>query len=261
VKLFRPKKFFGQHFLQNPAVLRKIVEVADLRNGESVLEIGPGRGVLTQALLEAGAHVTVVEIDRDLVGALRTEFGERICLFEGDALGEAGKQARLFASEQGLGTYKVVANIPYQITSLLITSFLEDEPRPSRSVLMVQKEVADRIIAKPPDTSLLSVACQLSAICQKVVSVPRGSFRPMPKVDSAVVCIDFFPSQNRKRVIALAKAGFQSRRKQLHRNLSVAGYGSSEVVKAALEAMGKPSTVRAEELTIEDWRGLSEALF
>src|SRR3989338_6460523 len=186
----KAKKSLSQNFLQDQNVIRRIVEAAEIQKGETVLEIGPGTGVLTQALLDAGARVIAVERDEDLVPALRERFGESVAFVEGDIL--------RFAQDPVLnhGKYKLVANLPYHITSPILERFLSHAPKPTRLVVMVQKEVADRIVGKPPRMSVLSVACQLYAEVKRLFVVPAGAFRPMPKVDSAVVCLDlreFYP--------------------------------------------------------------------
>ncbi|TAK04008.1 ribosomal RNA small subunit methyltransferase A [Patescibacteria group bacterium] len=303
----RAKKSFGQNFLQDASVLRKIVSAAGIVLGEAVLEIGPGTGVLTQALVDAGAKVTAIEADHDLIPGLRERFGDRITLVEGDALkfdlrtdptmpplskGRVAEASYLplgKGEHEGVvgGAFKLVANIPYHITSPILERFLAHEPRPSRMVLMVQKEVADRITAKPGDMGLLSVVCQLYADVRKVTNVPRGAFRPIPKVDSAVVRLDlrtdpampplskgrvaetsYLPLGKgehegvapREKVIRLAKAGFSHPRKQLHGNLVAAGYGTTGQVKEMLSKAGLDPKARAETLAVDEWVSLARAL-
>lgn len=247
----RAKKTYGQNFLIDKNVVRKIVAASDIKPGEAVLEVGPGTGALTGALVAAGAKVTAVEADRDLIPALREKFGDAIDLVEGDILSYTLPPTR----------YKLIANIPYNITSKLLETFLTTESPPSRMVLMVQREVADRILAIPPDMSLLSVVCQLYADVSKVANVPAGAFRPIPKVDSAVVKLDTrHQIPDTERIVRLAKAGFSSRRKQLHGNLSAAGVASSQSVKDALTTLGLPSTARAENLSVHNWIQLSRLL-
>lgn len=246
----RAKKQFGQNFLVDAGVVRKIVAAAGIVPGEAVLEIGPGTGLLTEALVAAGAKVTAVEADRDLIAPLRAKFGDAIELVEGDILSLADAVARR------LGRYKLVANIPYNITSDILNRFLTAARPPSRMVLMVQREVADRIAAAPPDMSLLSVVCQLYADVSRVANVPRGAFRPSPNVDSAVVRLDPKAAPDAEKVIALAKVGFSSRRKQLHGNLSGPGIATSAAVKAALASMGLPETARAENVSVHNWIAL-----
>jgi 16S rRNA (adenine1518-N6/adenine1519-N6)-dimethyltransferase len=247
----KAKKSFGQNFLADTSVVRRIIHVAEIVPGESVLEIGPGTGVLTHALVAAGAKVMAVEADHDLIAPLRERFGEKITLIEGDAL-------CLFESQKITTPYKLVANIPYNITSSILEHFLTTDRRPSRMVLMVQKEVADRITAKPGDMSLLSVVCQLYADVRRAFNVPRGAFRPIPKVDSAVVVLNLKPNTqnlkpNLESTIALASAGFFARRKQLHNNLASAGFASSTRVREVLKELGLPETARAQELSPEMW--------
>lgn len=262
------KKTYGQHALADASYVRKMIEVARIVPGETILEVGPGTGILTQALVDAGAKVIAVEADADLIPALREKFGERVRIIEGDILSSlrgAKRQknlARSFAGAQD-DNYRVIANIPYNITSELIQKFLTSKTPPSELILMVQREVADRITAKPGDMSLLSVACQLYAECKRLFAVPAGAFRPVPKVDSAVVSLRLrqhpaLGTQDPEEVIKIAKAGFSSPRKQLHGNLASAGFGTKENIKAILEAIGLNPRVRAEELSVEQWVALAE---
>ena len=165
--------------------------------------------------------------------------------------------------------YKIVANIPYYITSRFLKTFLENPAlagQPQKMVLMVQKEVGDRIVARPPQMSLLSVMCQLYAVCRRVSVVPAGAFRPIPKVDSAIVQFDLEDPSLRWRidpemVIGLAKFGFSSRRKQLHGNIAGSSTKfTSEQVKKALSLLGLDSRSRAEALNIEQWVQLTHTL-
>lgn len=240
----RAKKSYGQNFLVDETVVKKIIAAADIKQGETVFEIGPGTGILTRALVEAGANVIAVEADKELIPRLNKEFGETIRLIHGDVL----SKVRLNGQH-----YKLVANIPYNITSAVLEKFFTTEHRPTRMVLMVQREVADRITAKPPRMSLLSVVCQLYAHCERVAIVKAGAFRPIPKVDSAIVKLDLYQNVqniNPERVIALAKRGFAAKRKQLKSNLG------SKIIPV-LERMGIDPKIRAEGLTTEQWIELS----
>lgn len=248
----KAKKSFGQNFLINTSVVTKIVEAAEIKKKDNVLEIGPGTGILTEALLQAGARVTAIELDKDLIDGLQDRFEDRIKLYLGDALKfELPLQDKKF---------KLVANIPYNITSQILEKFLTKSPRPTRMILMMQREVADRIIAKPPQTSLLSVVCQLYAKCSRVMVVKAGSFRPIPKVDSAVVQFDLIDNHDfdPEKVVSIAKMGFSSRRKQLHKNLSASLKIDSEVIKEILENLKIDPKARAENLTVDEWVKLSE---
>ena len=253
----KAKKSFGQNFLIDGSVVNKIVAAATIQKGETVLEIGPGTGLLTDALVRAGAKVIAIELDHDLIAPLTEKFGDKIELIEGDVL----KMRSLPVLDK---QFKLIANIPYNITSLIIERFLCHEPRPTRMVLMVQKEVADRILAKPPRMSLLSLVSQIYADCSRVVPVKAGSFRPIPKVDSAVVQFDLkFDGQEteqKEKIIRFAKVGFSSPRKQLQNNLSGGLQRTSEDVKKALESVGLNPQIRAEGLTLEDWIHLEHTL-
>lgn len=254
-----PKKFFSQNFLQDKNIARKIVEAAEVKANDLVLEIGSGQGILTMALLEAGARVIAVEADNDLIAPLlrnlpllRKEGGR---LIHGDILSNAvWQKIRRIVGRQ---RYSVVANIPYNITSPILETLFRANPRPKRLTLMVQREVADRLLAKPPKTSVLSIVCQLYAEGRKVMSVSRGAFRPAPKVDSAVVRLDLRTEPlggiDPERVLKIVKVGFSSRRKQLHGNLAKAGICSSEKVRTILKRIGLGEKSRAENLAPEDW--------
>lgn len=251
----KAKKSFGQNWLVDQTVIQKILAAAAIEIGDVVLEIGPGPGALTRALVGEGAALTAIEADAELIPALEHEFGEKITLIHGDAL-----QVDL-RDEVPDGGYKLIANIPYNITSDILRRYLTQVPRPVQLILMVQKEVADRITAKPGEMSLLSVMCQLYADCSRVTKVPAGAFRPIPKVDSAVVKLEVYTElEGIEEVIRVAKAGFSARRKQLQKNLSSLRIASADRVKQALEELGYDARARAEELDIESWRKLTHTL-
>jgi 16S rRNA (adenine1518-N6/adenine1519-N6)-dimethyltransferase len=245
----KAKKSFSQNWLVDESVLRKIVQGAEIQPGDRVLEIGPGTGVLTQALVNAGAEVTAIEADKTLMAGLQDRFGHQITLHFGDALSSPEKYPET--------PYKLVANIPYNITSELVQTFLTTKKRPTSMILMVQREVADRIISKPPQMSLFSVVCQTYAQCKKLFNVPAGAFRPVPKVDSAVVKLDLLPIHEQESIIQLAKQGFSSKRKQLHKNLSSMVDVSSEQVKTWLTELDFDPRIRAEALSVDDWKRLT----
>lgn len=244
----KAKKSFGQNFLRDPAILKAIITASDIQEGEVVLEIGPGTGTLTQALVDAGAKVVAIELDKDLINDLESKFQNNITLVQGDIL-------KHNISDLVHGSYKVVANIPYNITSPIIEKFLTESIRPDRMVFMVQREVADRIIAKPPNMSVLAVVCQIYAACKKVKNVPRKAFSPAPKVDSAVIQMDVFKDQeiNPEEIIRLARIGFSSKRKQLQKNLATALPLDGAEIKKILTSIGLDEKVRAEALEIKDW--------
>lgn len=247
--MMRAKKSFGQHFLNSPKVIRAIIEAAEIKKGETVLEVGPGTGVLTEALVESGARVIAIEADRDLIPVLEEKFGDKIELIYGDALKLSPRDYNLQPA-----TYKLCSNLPYNVGTEIIERLLKSETPPSRCVVMVQKEVGDRMIAEPGSMSVLSVAIQIYTDPSRIIKVPPGAFNPPPKVDSIVVRLDRnVKAENPEEVIAIAKVGFSSRRKQLHRNLNDKGVASSSDVKLWLAQRGLSETARAQELSVEDW--------
>ena len=276
------KKSFGQHFLHDQSVIKKIIVAAEIKPGETVLEVGPGHGVLTQALVAAGAKVIAVEADRDLIPELQKRFGDKaeivlsdILKFDFERTGDPTWSPVLLSSKhwrphRAASTYKLVANLPYNIATAVIEKFLSAKHPPTVLVVMVQKEVADRMMAKPGDMSVLSVACQIYADLKRVTNVGPGAFNPPPKVDSTVVRLSLraersnplfeiasSPVASRKdtdkeAVIGLAKAGFRSRRKLLKKNLEGAKW-SKEAIKSAMDKACVDEMARAQELSVEQW--------
>jgi len=265
----RAKKSFGQHFLTDQHVVRKIVEAAEIVPRQWILEIGPGTGVLTRALVDAGANVAAVEADHDLIHPLREQFENKIILFEGDILGSAGKAAEKFLQDQKM-PFQVVANIPYNITSPILEHFFRETPYPFRLVLMVQKEVSQRICAKPPKMSLLAVAVQFYATPSIISYVKKNCFWPQPKVDSAILKIIphkqnlgslSYPNTNphlrEPKFFEVVKAGFKQPRKQLGNNLASGLKLSRQQVETWLTQAGIQPAQRAETLSVQDWLKLS----
>ena len=262
----------SQNFLADPDVLQAILDLAEAGSGTRVLEIGPGLGILTGGLLAEGAEVTAVELDAALVGYLRTRFeeqleGGRLRLIEGDALDQ--ELTTLVASP-----YRVVANLPYHITSPMLHRLLGGEPAPERLVLMVQAEVAERIAAAPGQMSYLSVFVQYHATTRIALRVPPEAFEPAPKVASAVVVLE--PRGHRPLTAAredalwaLVHAGFRERRKMLRnvlaRQLRAGEDGATGPllgqarVDEALAAAGIAGDRRPQTLSVEDWLRLLEA--
>jgi 16S rRNA (adenine1518-N6/adenine1519-N6)-dimethyltransferase len=261
------KKSLGQHFLVDREVLADIVDALEVVPGDRVLEIGPGHGVLTRALLDAGASITAVELDPELAGSLRETLpGVRV--IEGDIL--SIQAASLFEGEP----YKVAGNIPYYISSPILRHVLEPSPKPSRVVLMLQKELAERVVAAPGDMSLLSVSVQVYGRASIVRTVPASAFSPRPKVESALVRIEVYEQPavsmpDVDRFFAIVRAGFAERRKQVHnalqRNYKPAGahtkltYPPADILRA-LEACSIEPTRRAETLTLHEWGCVVDAI-
>src|SRR5712692_1742429 len=260
----RAAKGIGQHFLVDRSALAAIVDAAELSADDDVLEIGPGPGVLTAALATRARSVTAVEVDERMVAVLRDTVGDRanVRIVRADAL-----QVDLF----GLGDRppsRIVANLPYQITSPLLMRFLEDARRPPRIVVLVQEEVARRIVAGPGDAKergFLSVFVQSFGVPTIVRRVPARSFRPPPKVDSAIVSLrtharPAFAPLDQRRFIALVSDTFRHRRKQLRSALGFEAGVDRERADAALRAAGIDPTRRPEELSVADWVALAKAI-
>src|SRR3989344_3180155 len=190
--LNKQKKYLGQHFLKNKKILEEMARAAELSKKDIVLEVGPGRGTLTEILAARAKKVIAVEKDRDLIPVLREKFRDykNAEIIEGDILAKAVKPPLGGLTAK---SYKIVANIPYYITSRFLRIFLSNSKvRPKLMVLMLQKEVAERICAKPPRMSLLALSVQLYAKPEIIRRVSKGQFSPPPKVDSAIIKITPF---------------------------------------------------------------------
>ncbi|WP_110519827.1 16S rRNA (adenine(1518)-N(6)/adenine(1519)-N(6))-dimethyltransferase RsmA [Herpetosiphon llansteffanensis] len=264
----RPSKSMGQNFLVDPTPLKLALEHADVNANDVVIEVGPGLGVLTWELLNAAGQVISVELDTRLAGRLRTEFAARpLTIVESDVL-ELAPSAMLAAAGLPADTpYKLVANIPYAITSPLLRHFLEGDSPPSLMMVLMQWEVADRITAKPGDLSILAHSVQLYATAEIVARVPAASFFPSPAVDSALVLMRRRPTNavptNPKALFKVIRAGFSQARKKLINSLAggLAGQGyNKEQVLAAITAAGIDSNLRAEVLTLDQWATLTDSL-
>jgi 16S rRNA (adenine1518-N6/adenine1519-N6)-dimethyltransferase len=263
----RPRKSLGQNFLVDEHALSHIVRAADITLDDVVLEIGPGLGSLTLFLSEAARHVIAVEIDRSLISPLRSVLAARsnVSIVEGDILKLDPTELLSPYLTNELPNYKVVANIPYYITSAIIRHLLEADIKPQSIVLTIQQEVAQRIIAQPDDMNLLAVSVQFYGVPRIVQRIPAGAFYPAPDVDSAVVRIDL-PDQPRVAVkdvdwfFKVAKAGFGQKRKQLHNSLTAGLPLKHERIMQALSDIEIDPKRRAETLTIEEWGRLSDQL-
>ncbi len=265
-----PSKKYGQNYLISDAPVLKMIEAGELSASDTVVEIGPGFGVLTLAMAPLVKNVVAFEIEKKLEEYWEEKQQEfpNVEVVWGNALRELGAGNR----ELGIG-YKVLANLPYQITSHAIRTLLELEQKPERIIIMVQKEVAERMCAAPHSTSsgqarstssgqagsmsVLAVSVQYYGTPKIVTHVASGSFWPAPKVDSAVVSITNIKNrQNADAFFRVMRAGFTNKRKQLWKNLSVGLQLSGDETKAALlEVMGNEK-VRAEELSVQNWERL-----
>jgi 16S rRNA (adenine1518-N6/adenine1519-N6)-dimethyltransferase len=276
----RAKKSLGQNFLQDRTYLDKIVEAAELAPDDLVLEIGPGQGALTRELAAHAGGVIAVELDDRLITPLRAMFAtqlDRVQIGHGDILELdpvalvdqwvnqlLTRQSAPLAPPASGGAYKVVANLPYYITSAVLRQLLEATRPPTRAVVLVQLEVAQRICARPGDMSLLAVSVQYYAQPQLVERVPAGAFRPIPQVDSAILRLDVNPEPAvdvaAGPFFTVVRAGFGQKRKQLLNSLS-AGLGrpKPEIV-AALQCAAIDPMRRAETLALAEWASLCRCL-
>jgi 16S rRNA (adenine1518-N6/adenine1519-N6)-dimethyltransferase len=249
------KKSLGQNFLHDESALRAIVEAGDVQAGDHILEIGPGLGALTKKLLATGARIVAIEKDDRLIAILNETFKVEIenktfTLIHGDAL-EVDIKKLGFKNN----AYKLIANIPYYITGQILRQFTENTPRPTCAVMMVQKEVAERAVARDGKESILSMSIKAFGDPKKIKTVPRGAFNPAPGVDSAILLIkDIYPrfekQEEQELFFLLMKAGFAAKRKMLAPNLrEVTTNPHTLLVNAGLS-----EKVRAEDLHLEDWK-------
>lgn len=250
------KKSLGQNFLNSKAVARDIVRAAGLTPDDTVLEIGPGKGFLTSELLVSGARVVAIEKDDRMIPILQEKFADemntrKLVLIHGDILDELGKNNLKLPI-----SYKLVANIPYYLTGQIIRTFLEARIKPERMVLMVQKEVATRIVARDKKESILSIAVKVYGTPKLVKKVPARYFTPAPKVDSAILSIENishknFPEQaSAKAFFEVVRAGFAHKRKLLSGNLKEL-FG--EKTQSILREAGVRENARAENLSLNQW--------
>lgn len=257
-----PKKHLGQNFLRDQEAVFRIAEAAGLSWDSQVLEIGPGEGVLTKSLLEKSGKVLAIELDGGLSAVLSKRFGSKknFQLETGDIL--RINLPNLIDREFGSDPYKVVANIPYYITSPIVRLLLETARRPEEMILMVQKEVAERIAALPGKMSLLAVSVQHYADPELLFPVSKESFFPIPEVDSAVIRIRLrkdAPTKDASRAFfRIAKAGFSAKRKTLLNNLSAGLQLDRLTIEKALADSGIGPGQRAQELSMDDWDRLAE---
>lgn len=249
-------KSLGQHWLKDRSVLQHIADCADVGADDVVLEIGPGLGTLTAELLRRAKSVTSVEFDRALAAKLPGQFpGKHLTVVNDDIL-------QFDLSRMPVG-YKVVANVPYYITSKIVERLMTADNRPAVAVLLVQKEVAERIAAQPGSMSILAIATQIYAHASLGDVVPARLFTPPPKVDSQVVILKsrpepLVPASQEKQFFRLVKAGFSAKRKKLRSSLA-GGLGiNKHDTESMLQAVGISPDARAEDLAIADWLRLAD---
>ncbi len=251
------KKSYGQNFLIDRDALARIVGAAQLQPTDTVLEIGPGLGVLTDELVKRAGRVVAVEADAELAELLVRRMPNNAEIVQADAL-----TYDLSVLPAG---YKVVANLPYYITSALLRSLLEANNKPTSITVLVQKEVAERIIAKPGNMSILACSVQYYGTPSLVDIVPASSFYPAPKVDSAILHIDLHTepafAADPKLLFRLIKAGFGEKRKMLRNSLAGGLAITSAEAVTLIDQAGLRETARAQELAMTDWQRLYHALY
>lgn len=273
MQAIRPSKRLGQNFLVDKNVIKKVIRAANLQPNDVVLEIGPGLGALTKELAKLPVQVLAVEKDKRLcqiLGAKLKDF-ENVEIIQGDILKlkpDPKPEVKLGQPRVLKSGFKIVANLPFYITAPVIRKFLESPHPPKEMILIIQKEVAQRICAKPPRMNLLAISVQFYAIPKIISYVSKKSFKPKPKVDAAIIKITpcAKPSfAQKERFFRIVKAGFSHPRKQLVNNLLALSAANGlklnkKELSSLLMACGIKPSQRAETLTIDDWIKLTKVL-
>ena len=251
----KPKKSLGQNFLTNKSIVKKIIKAASLKPNDTILEIGPGFGVLTKEIAKVVKKVIAIEKDKKMCAVLTEELKDynNVKIINKDILNYPLR----------IKDYKVVANLPFYITSPVIRKLLEEKNKPKEMILMVQKEVAQKITAKPPKMSILAVSVQIYANAKILFYISKDYFYPKPKVDAAILKIVQRSNADLTDIdkfFKIVKAGFKAPRKQLINNLSKELKLEKEQTTIWLEKNDISPTQRAETLTIQDWISLCKML-
>ena len=257
-----PRKALGQHFLIDELLLSRIADACQLAPDETVIEVGVGPGGLTRELVERTSSVVGVEIDEELAAIARRQLeGSGVCIVAADILDVT--PAELLEECGAEPPYVMTGNLPYYITQPVIRRFLESEPAPRRLVVMVQREVARRMVGGPGKESVLSLSIGAYGVPELLFDVPSTAFWPVPKVQSAVVCIDrraapavSLPPEQMARFFVLVRAGFAEPRKQLHNGLRSALDITHEQTYAVLDASEIDPERRPQHLDLDDWQRL-----
>ncbi len=264
------KKSLGQHFLRSKTAVRQIVEAAQLTQGELVLEIGPGEGVLTDALLSSGAAVIAVEADERCIAKLEERFSKQITsgalrLIFGDIRNEAIQKELFTKKFLGNNIYKLVANIPYYITGMLFRLFLEQLRKPRLIIFLVQKEVAEAIIARNHKESILSLSIKIYGVPKYVAKVKREAFAPPPKVDSAIIAISDISGERLTNLsdvtyFRIIKAGLSAKRKMLLGNLTRSLGIPKDILSKIFTELDIPENTRGEDVSARIWLLLAQKI-
>lgn len=251
----KAKKSLGQNFLKSKKALIRICEAGELSSGDVVLEIGPGKGALTEKLLEKGAQVIAIEKDDSLIPFLQEKFTHEAKLGQFILLNQ---DILDFSIPKNIKKYKLIANIPYNITGAIFKKFLEEERQPEKMVLLVQKEVAERIVAKDGKESILSISVKIYGLPKYIMTVGKKFFSPSPKVDSAVILISdiskntFNGNISEKKFFEILKAGFAHKRKLVLSNLTKT-FKQKDEFEIIFNKLKINKNSRAENLTAQNW--------
>lgn len=261
------KKSLGQHFLRSEKALSQIIEAGEIKQDDVVLEIGPGEGVLTERLLALSGKVVAIEKDRELIPKLTERFAEKIKSGKLEIL----EKDVLEFDPKDLKKYKLIANIPYYITGAIFEKFLSSQSQPSIMVVLIQKEVAERIVARDNKQSILSVAVKVYGEPKIVARVPRGAFAPAPTVDSAILSIenisrDFFTGSavagvnlDEDQFFSVLKAVFGKKRAQLGRSLGEY-LKNKEKALEIIKSVGLDPKIRPEDMKLLDWKNITRCI-
>lgn len=261
-----PNKTYGQNFLMDETILEDMIDEAEVKAGDTVLEIGPGIGNLTERLLDRAAKVLSIEKDSQFLPVLKSIFAEHNTKEKTFFSYELTDALTYNFSEKLKGTsYKVVANIPYYITGKIVQLFLRATHKPESMTLLMQKEVAYNICAQPGSLNLLAISVQLFANPRVVCVVPGHKFYPAPKVDSAVIHIDLpkkakYKIKDEAKLFRILRACFSGKRKQLHNTLTNNLQLEKKVVETVLAKLKIDSAIRPQQLTIDQWLQLADEL-
>lgn len=254
-----PKKSLGQNFLANPRILDKIVAAAEISKDDIVLEVGPGTGNLTKKLATKAKRVIAIEKDRRLIEQLKEKFkNSNVEIIEGDILKIKTNNLQLITNN-----YKIVANVPYYITSNFLRMVFEDWPKPKLIVLTIQKEVAQRTTAKPPKMNLLALSVQFFAEPKIIGYISKENFRPQPKVDSAIIKLtpkSQKPDIDTEKFFKIIRAGFSGKRKQLTNSLTHNLNKTKGIIEESLKNSCLNLKARAEELSLNEWIELTDLI-
>lgn len=263
-----PKRSMGQNFLTSKRVVEKIIDATDPNAHDVILEIGPGLGAITEQLLTFSSKVIAIEKDDSLYEILTEKFSKEIKsgkldLIHSDITDFDPEILRFYKDF----TYKVAANIPYNLTGLIIRNFLSASYQPNLLVLLIQKEVAERIVTRDNKESLLSLSVKVYGTPKIVSSVARGNFNPAPRVDSAIISIadisrnKFISLEHEKLFFKLIHAGFGHKRKMLVRNMLDEHIGTKELWEEILLKKKLSTSIRAEKLSVDDWIFITNILY